>query len=306
MSAQEQISPAGENSERVVSLARLVKRLHTSNRIASVILLVVTALVTLAFVGVLAKVLIDGLPFAINPDFYGRMGSGTIGRYLFETFYMLILAEIILIPIALAAAIYLVEYARQGPLVTIIHFAAETLAGVPSIVLGLFGYLLFCSTFGWGFSRLAGALTLLCLNFPQALRLFEDALTSVPREQREGSLALGAVKWYTIRTVVLPSALPGIITGIVLSAGKVVGEAAALIFTTGSSAPSAVTLDPFASSSTLTTNIWYLQTVGGGLTKPVADAVSAGSGALLVVILLVLNIVARAIGRGLQRYLTAA
>ena len=114
---------------------------------------------------------------------------------IFNTFYILILTEIILIPISLAAAIYLMEYAWRGPLLSVIHFAAETLSGVHSIVLGLFGYLFFCTVLGFRISRLSGALTLLCLNFPIALRLFEDALASVPNEHREGSQALGATKW---------------------------------------------------------------------------------------------------------------
>lgn len=308
MSVQQPISrsDALDNDERVAGLERLMRRLHTSNRVAITVLSIITALVSLLFIAIILYLVVQGVPYLINPDFYGSTGTGTIGQQIFNTFYILILTEIILIPISLAAAIYLTEYAPQGRLLSIIHFASDTLAGVPSIVLGLFGYLVFSTVLGFSISRLSGALTLLCLNFPLTLRLFEDALVSVPREMREGGLALGTTKWHTIRTVVLPSALPGIVTGIVLSAGKIIGEAAALIYTMGSTNPYNVyTLNPLVGSDTLTIHIWYLKTSGAGLTANVQNAVSAGSSALLVLILLLINLGARAIGRAIQRRFTA-
>ncbi len=262
---------------------------------------------TALFVGIIVKLLVDGLPYLINPKFYSGQGTGVVGQQVFNTFYILILSEVILVPISLAAAIYLMEYARRGPLLSVIHFAAETLSGIPSLVLGLFGYLFFCTVLGFGISRLAGALTLLCLNFPIALRLFEEALAAVPDELREGGLALGTTKWHTIRTVVLPSALPGIVTAIVLTAGKIIGEAAALIFTMGSTNPYNVfTPDSSIGSDTLTVHIWYLKTSGGGLPENVANAVCSGSAALLVILLLLINIVARIVGRFIQKRITAA
>ncbi len=213
-------------------------------------------------------------------------------------------------PISLGAAIFLVEYASQGWLTSIIHFAAETLAGVPSIVLGMFGFLVFSSYGHLSVSRLAGALTLLCLNFPLGLRLFEDALNTVPRELREGGLALGATKWRTIRTVVLPSALPGIITGLILTAGKIIGEAAALLFTMGIFNPANVfTLDPTLASDTLTTRLYFLKGSGAGssgLTSAQETLLAAGISAILILLLLLINIVARSVGRLIQRRLTAA
>jgi phosphate transport system permease protein len=141
-----------------------------------------------------------------------------------------------------------------------------------------------------------------------ALRLFEDALTSVPREMREGGLALGSTKWHVIRTVVLPSALSGIVTSIILSAGKIIAEAAALIYTMGTANPANVlTLNPLISGDTLTIHIWAYETVSAGdVPTNVATAVSAGSAALLIIILLVINIVARTVGRIVQRAVTAA
>jgi phosphate transport system permease protein len=294
--------------QRLAALERLVRRLHVSNSIALTALCTVAAIVCLIFITVIVYLLANGFAYLVNPAFYAANGDSTIGSQLFNTFYILILSEIILVPISLAAAIYLVEYARQGPLVTMIHFAAETLAGVPSLVLGLFGFLVFGSVLGLGTTRLTGALTLLCLNLPLAVRLYEDALTSVSRDLREGGLALGSTKWHMIRTVVLPSALPGIVTGIVLSAGKIIGEAAALIFTMGTSNPGNVfTLNPMIGSDNLTIRIWYVQTLGAGAVDPKAvNSVSAGGAAVLIIVLLIINLGARGLGRVIQRRVTAA
>lgn len=195
MSAQRQeFSPiiAG-NTQRDQALEALARRLHRHNRIGVGLLLAVTLIVALLFIVILVYLLIRGSALLFNPLFYGTSAQYSVGRQIFNTFYILILSEIFLVPISLAAAIYLVEYAPQGRLVTAIHFAGDTLAGVPSIVLGLFGYAIFATIFGFGLSRLSGALTLLCLNFPIALRLFEDALTAVPRDYREGGFALGGL-----------------------------------------------------------------------------------------------------------------
>ena len=310
MSAQQFSTPQDNQRRRSrAQMERTVKGLHISNGIASGILWIITGLVALLFLAIILDLLIAGVPYLINPDFYLTTGgTGTIGQEIYNTFYILILSEIILIPISLAAAIYLIEYARQGPLVSAIHFAAETLSGVPSIVLGLFGLLVFVSTFHFGLSRLAGALTLICLNFPITLRLFEDALVSVPRELREGGLALGTTKWHMIRTVVLPSALPGIVTGIILSAGKVIAEAAALIYTMGTDNPGNVmSLSPLIPGDTLTVHIWAIKTVSAGdLPLGVANAVSAGSSALLIILLLVINFGSRLISGFIHRKITAA
>ncbi|HTI13050.1 MAG TPA: phosphate ABC transporter permease PstA [Dictyobacter sp.] len=311
MSTQQQVSPGTDAQGRtqLAALERIVKRLHGSNNVASVLLWLITGLITLFFVAIVVYLLVQGVPYLLNPDFYlANGGTGDVGQQIFNTLYILVLTEIILVPISLAAAIYLIEYAPKGPLVSIIHFAAETLSGIPSIVLGLFGALIFVSELHMGFSRLAGALTLLCLNFPIALRLFEDALSSVPNELREGSLALGTTKWHMIRTVVLPSALPGIVTGIVLSAGKIIAEAAALIYTMGTANPAnVVTLNPLIGGDTLTVHVWYLKTIGAGFEPPsVANAVSAGASALLIILLFLINIVARMLGNFIQRRATAA
>jgi phosphate transport system permease protein len=291
-------------------LERLVRRLHVSNTMAISILIAVTGLVILLFVAILVYLLVQGLPYLFNADFYSSDPNSTISILpaIFSTGYILVISELILVPIALAAAIYLTEYARQGLLVNSIHFAAETLAGVPSIVLGLFGYLAFGSLLGFGYSRLSGILTLLCLNLPLALRLFEDALTSVPREQREAALALGCSKWHAIRTAVLPSALSGIVTGIILSAGKVLAESAVLIFTAGTSSPRRpYTLAWNIPAETLTVHIYQVQAINAyGNTPEEVIAIAGGAAALLILLLLVINIGARALGRFVQKRLTAA
>jgi phosphate transport system permease protein len=308
MSAQ-LASPTPVAPDKRDQQVRLVRRLNRNNVIATSLLWLVTVIVAAIFVSIIIYVVFNGLPALFNGNFYGSTGAG-IASELFNTFYILILSEIFLFPISLAAAIYLVEYTRQGPFVTFIHFAAETLAGVPSLVLGMFGFLLFSTDWHMSVSRLAGALTMLCLNFPLALRLFESALTNVSREQREGALALGSTKWHSIRTVVLPSALPGIITGLILTAGKIIGEAAALLFTMGTTNPSNVfTLNPLIASDTLTTRLYYLKGPGvgsSGLGVSGEAALDAGLAATLIVLLLIINVAARTVGRQIEKKLTAA
>lgn len=310
MSAQSTTSVALQTEEtRATQRGHLVRRLNRNNAIASSLLWLVTVIVSVIFIAIVVNLLWTGLPALFSSNFYGSGTSG-IASELFNTFYILILSEVFLFPISLGAAIFLVEYTRQGRFVTFIHFAAETLAGVPSLVLGMFGFLIFSVNLHMGVSRLAGALTLLCLNFPLALRLFEGALSAVSREQREGALALGSTKWHSIWTVVLPSALPGIITGLILTAGKIIGEAAALLFTMGTTNPNNVfTFDPRIASDTLTTRLYYLKGQGigtSGLNAAGEAALVAGIAATLIVLLLVINIVARVVGRQIQRKLTAA
>src|SRR5260221_4959829 len=309
MSVQQQV-PLAESQERLAALKSLSRRLGVSNGIAIAVLWLITILVAALFIFIIIRLLVEGAPTLVKASFYGTSQSG-IAPELFNTFYILILTEIFLFPIALAAAIFLVEYSRQGRFITVIHFAAETLAGVPSLVLGMFGFLVFAVYAHMGTSRLAGALTLLCLNFPLALRLFEQALAAVPGELREGGLALGSTKWHMVRTVVLPSALPGLITGLILTAGKVIGEAAALIFTMGIFNPGNVfTLNPLIASDTLTTRLYYVKGPGAGSLPGVASsqetALSAVLAATLIILLLVINIAARGVGRAIQRRVTAA
>lgn len=308
MSLQE-VASSQAREVRLSALKRLAQRLGVTNSIAMGVLWVITLLVAALFIYIIISLVVQGASTLVTPTFYGTTDAG-IAPELFNTFYILILTELILVPLSLAAAIFLVEYSPRGRFITIIHFAAETLSGVPSLVLGMFGFLVFSVYAHLGISRLAGALTLLCLNFPLALRLFEQSLESVPGDLREGALALGATKWRAIRTVVLPSALPVIITAVILTAGKIIGEAAALIFTMGLFNPSNVfTLNPLIPSDTLTTRLYYLKGPGAGttsLSSAQETAVAAGLSAVLIILLLVINLSARVIGRAIQRRVTAA
>lgn len=215
------------------------------------------------------------------------------GPEVFNTFYIITLALLICVPFAMSAAIYLVEYAPQGRFTTMVRFATETLAGVPSILLGLFGFLLFVTNFGqgtrMGYSRLAGALTLVILNLPVLLSVFEDALRKVPVELREASEALGANKLQTVTRVLIPTAFPSLITGVILTAGKMIGETAALIYTAGgsSSINGWFSLNPLTSGDTLTIKLYELQ--AEGITANAAQ-VEAGTATLLIILLLVFNL----------------
>ena len=242
----------------------------------------------------------------INWQFLTTQDNGGDGAALYNTFYIIVLALIICLPLATSAAIYLVEYARQGPFVTAVRFATETLAGIPSIILGLFGFLVFVTQFGtgarFGTSRLAGALTLVILNLPLLLRVSEDALRSVPNDLREASAAVGANKFQTVWRVLLPAALPSLTTGVILTAGKMMGETAALIFTSGGNSPAVgwLTLNPLTVGDTLTVHMYEAQAEG---VLSNSAAIAAGTATLLVILLLIINLGIRGLAGLLNRRL---
>lgn len=157
-----------------------------------------------------------------------------IAGNLVNTLYMIVITILIAVPVGVGAAIYINEYAKPGRLVDLIGFATEILSGIPSIVYGLFGIVFFGETLHLDYSLLRGALTLSLMVFPLIIRSTQEALRTVPESYRNGALGMGAAKWYMIRTVLLPTAMPGILTGIILSVGRIVGESAALLFTAGS------------------------------------------------------------------------
>jgi phosphate transport system permease protein len=161
-------------------------------------------------------------------------GTFGVGGNIINTLYMIVITLLIAVPFGVGAAVYLNEYAKPGKVVRLIEFTTETLAGIPSIVFGLFGYVFFGTTLKLGYSILTGALTLSLMVLPLITRNTQEALKTVPGSYRSGALGIGATKWYMIRTILLPSAMPGIITGIILSIGRIVGESAALLFTAGS------------------------------------------------------------------------
>ncbi len=229
-----------------------------------------------------------------------------VGPEVFNTFYILIFSLIICVPIGMGCAIYLVEYAKQNLFTTIIRFATETLAGVPSIVLGIFGFLVFVTVNGtgprFGFSRLAAALTLVILNLPLLVRISEDALRSVPAELREASAALGANKFQTLVRVMLPTAIPALTTGIILTAGKMIGETAALIYTSGVNSPATgwFSLNPLLPGDTLTVHLYALRSEG---IVANAQQIANGTATLIIIILLVFNVGLRYFAGALSRRL---
>ena len=162
--------------------------------------------------------------------------KGTVGILgnIVNTIYIVVLTLLIATPIGVGSAIYLNEYAKPGKIVSVIEFTTETLAGIPSIIYGLFGMVFFGTTLGLKTSVLTGSFTLAIMVLPLITRNTQEALKTVPQSYRSGALGMGATKWYMIRTVLLPSAMPGILTGILLSIGRIVGESAALLFTAGS------------------------------------------------------------------------
>lgn len=157
-----------------------------------------------------------------------------IAGNIVNTLYIVLLTLVMAIPIGVGAAIYLNEYAKPGRLVDLIEFTTETLSGIPSVVFGLFGMVFFGETLGLGYSLLTGSFTLTLMVLPLIVRNTQEALCTVPDSYRNGALGLGASKWYMIRTILLPAAMPGILTGVILAVGRIVGESAALLFTAGS------------------------------------------------------------------------
>lgn len=241
----------------------------------------------------LGYILYKGLPVLNWHFIFGKssdiMAGGGVGAQLFNSFYMLFLSMAVSIPLAIGAGIYLAEYARENRLTKCIRLSVESLATVPSIVLGLFGMIIFVNEMHLGFSILGGSLTLVLLNLPMLVRVTEESIKTVPKSYEEASLALGATKLQTIFKVVLPSALPGILTGITLTAGRALGETAILIFTAGTTVSRFLyDTDVMAGGETLAVHLWYL--MGAGLV-PDRDMIADGIGALLIITILVFNFI---------------
>lgn len=194
-------------------------------------------IICLVLIGIIGYILYRGLPhitleFLTSKPSLLRGVTGILPNIL-NTLYLILMTLIIVLPIGVGAAIYLNEYATNKKVVRVIELATETLSGIPSIIYGLVGMLIFVRFCSLGTSLLAGALTLVIMTLPTIIRTTQESLKTVPIGYREGSLALGAGKWYMIRTVVLPSAIDGIVTGCILAIGKIVGESAALLYTAG-------------------------------------------------------------------------
>lgn len=289
----------------------------TSDKIARKVIYGVVGLLILLLVFLIGYILVTGLPdmswhFLTSVSESFEAGGG-IRDQIFNSVYILILTTLISLPIALGVGIYLAEYAKDNWFTNFLRTIIELLSSLPSIVVGLFGYLLFVIKFQIGFSIISGAITLTFFNLPLLTRSIEDAFRSVPRDQREAGVSLGISKWKTITGIVLPCALPEILTGIILSAGRIFGEAAALIYTAGQSnsvinyadwnpfSPTSP-LNIFRPAETLAVHIWKVNTES---ILPDAHQVSSGSAAVLIIVILIFNFGARWLGNTVYRKLTA-
>lgn len=282
------------------------------------VLYALSFVIVLILFSLLAFILWRGVPqisweFLTQPAKSFQVGGG-IAIQLFNSFYLLFLTLLISTPLALGAAIYLSEYAKQNWVTDIVRTAIEVLSSLPSVVVGLFGFLIFVIQFDLGFSILSGAMALTIFNLPLLTRTIEDSLQAIPGIQREAGLALGLSRWETVTRIILPAALPGILTGIILAAGRIFGEAAALIYTAGQSAPAldftnwnpqSITspLNIMRPAETLAVHIWKINSEG---VMPDGAQVSAGASAVLVIAILLFNLVARYLGRKLQKKATSA
>ncbi len=215
------------------------KKKRTSDTVLYIFIYISAAISVALLVAIIGYVVVKGIG-QVNWDFLSKAksaiaGTNGIAGNIVNTLYIIILTLLMATPIGIGTAIYLNEYAKPGKLVALIEFTTETLAGIPSIIYGLFGMVFFGTALGFGYSLLTGSLTLTIMVLPLITRNTQEALKTVPDSYRNGALGIGATKWYMIRTILLPSAMPGIITGVILSVGRIVGESAALLFTAGSS-----------------------------------------------------------------------
>ena len=257
----------------------------------------ITAALTVFLLG---YVLIKGLPnitwelLSTKPSYL----RGTVGILpdILNTLYMILTTLLFVLPLGVGAAVYLTEYAANRKLVGMIEYAAETLSGIPSIIYGLFGSLFFCQFMDLDKSLLAGSLTLVIMNLPTIMRTTQESLKTVPQSYREGAFGLGAGKWRVIRTVVLPNCVEGVITGCILSVGRIVGESAALLFTAGFAHALGGFFEALSSSgATLTVALYVYATEDGNF--EVAFAIAA----ILMILTLLINLSATLVGKYYER-----
>lgn len=289
-----------------------------SDKIATGVLYAVAGIIVLILASLLLYILVRGIPhisweFLTSPSKAYQEGGG-IGIQLFNSLYLLLVTMIISFPISLGAGIYLSEYAKKNWFTDVVRTSIEILSSLPSVVVGLFGFLLFVIQFGYGFSIISGALALTFFNLPLLTRNVEESLQAIHYTQREAGLSLGLSRWETVMRIIVPEATPGILTGVILSSGRIFGEAAALIYTAGQSAPAldfsnwnplsvSSPISIFRQAETLAVHIWKINTEG---TMPDGIQVSAGASAVLIIAVLLFNFGARAIGKRLYKKMTSA
>ena len=263
------------------------------NRFFTAAVWVAAALVIVLVAGIIAMVLAWGIPH-ISVEFLTTTASvlkGTDGILpaILNTLYVILMTLLIVLPLGVGAAVYLTEYATNRRLIEVIEFTNETLAGIPSILYGLVGMLVFAQTLGFKTCLLSGSLTLVIMNLPTIIRTTQESLKTVPQGYREGALGLGAGKWHIIRTIVLPCSVDGIVTGCILAVGRIVGESAALLFTAGAAEVIAQNVvKAYTSNGATLSVLLYLRAFEDG------DFDSAWAiGAVLLVLVLAINLAAR-------------
>ena len=271
--------------------------LHHPGSFLMMLLVLLGAVVTFTvLIFLIIYILVHGVPY-IKPSLFSftyTSDNASLMPALVNTVTMTLLSLVVAVPLGIFAAIFLVEYAKRGnKFMGIIRLTTETLSGIPSIVYGLFGMLFFVNTLGWGFSLLAGAFTLAIMILPLIMRTTEEALKAVPDTFREGSFGLGAGKLRTVFRIVLPSAIPGILAGIILAIGRIVGETAALMYTAGTVAniPSSV----MGSGRTLAVHMYNLASEGLYMDQAYATAV------ILLILVVGINALSSVIAKRLTK-----
>lgn len=268
------------------------KRTRIGDNILKVLIYLAAGVAIALLVGIMGYVFVRGLP-QVSWQLLSTVQSSLKGTFgilgnIINTIYIIVITLIIAAPIGIGSAIYLNEYAKPGKLVRTIEFTTEILSGIPSIIFGLFGMVFFGMTLKLGYSVLTGSFTLTLMVLPLITRNTQEALKTVPDSYRSGALGIGATKWYMIRTILLPSAALGILTGVILSIGRIVGESAALLFTAGSGfqLPKNLFGKLFESSGTLTIQLYL------SMQKAKYDQ-AFGIAVVLLIIVLVINLLTR-------------
>lgn len=275
------------------------KKIRPSDYVLKGLIYLAAAFSIALLVAIMGYVFVRGIP-QITWQFLTTAPSTIKGTFgiagnILNTLYIIVITLLIATPLGVGSAIYLNEYAKPGRLVRLIEFTTETLSGIPSIIFGLFGMVFFGQSLYLGYSILTGAFTLTLMILPLITRNTQEALKTVPLSYRSGALGIGATKWYMIRTILLPSAMPGIITGIILAIGRIVGESAALLFTAGSSyllprTASGYLTKILESGGTMTIQLYL------SMSKAQYDA-AFGIAAVLLVIVLIINFLTKVLSR---------
>jgi len=289
------IEAVGAGVARGLSAPKHETRSKKQDRIATAVVWSLAMLGLSALGVIIVAILWRGLLTALNPKFiFGEpqamKAGGGIWPMVVSSFYLAFLTIVIALPIGVGAAIYMAEFAKEGWITRAVRFGADSLSTVPSIVYGIFGMVLFVVYFGFGYSLIAGALTLTILNLPTVMPTSEEALKAVPDSYREASMGLGASRWHTVKKVILPCAVPGITTGSILTIGRIIGESAAIIYTVGIFVKR-IPLSPLSPAAPMSANIWHMYTEGALI--PDWLRVASGEAAFLLLVVLALNLVAR-------------